>query len=150
MGRSRGTYLLGSCSRLPFRLAFQLLPDNNQGYSACDEAVGIVRGRDEVAGMEAFVGFYWTLPVNWSGFRNLPADVEAAAAKSRTIRYQRAMVQNWVRNNPPAELVDEIAFMDTRPDRCCTAGNMSAISRYLSAIPLKIRPQLWLLLRYLA
>jgi len=33
---------------------------------------------------------------------------------------------------------------------CCTAGNMSAISRYLSAIPLKIRPQLWLLLRYLA
>jgi hypothetical protein len=98
-----------------------LLPDNNQGYSACDQAVGIVRGRDEVAGMEAFVGFYWTLPVNWSGFRSLPSDVEAAAAKSRTIRYQRAMVQNWVRNNPPAELVDEIAFMDTRPDRATEA-----------------------------
>jgi hypothetical protein len=38
--------------------------------------------------MEAFVGFYWTLPENWSGFRSLPTDVEAAAVKSRSIRYQ--------------------------------------------------------------
>ena len=25
-------------------------------------------------------GFYWTLPVNWTGFRRLPDDVDAAAA----------------------------------------------------------------------
>jgi hypothetical protein len=70
---------------------------------------------------KAFVGFYWTLPVNWSGFRSLPRDVEAASAKSRTIRYQRAVVQNWVRDDPHSELVDEIAFMDTRPDRATEA-----------------------------
>jgi hypothetical protein len=71
--------------------------------------------------MDAFVGFYWTLPVNWSDFRSLPSDVKVATAKSRTIRYQRALVRNWVRDEPPAELVDEIAFMDTRPDRATEA-----------------------------
>ena len=46
---------------------------------------------------ERYVGVYWTLPVNWAGFRALPLDVDAAAAASRTIRYQRERVRGWVR-----------------------------------------------------
>jgi hypothetical protein len=106
----------------------QLLRDHSLAYLACEHAVGIVRVCDETTVMEAFVGFYWTLPVNWLGFRSLPADVEAAATKSLTIRYQRALVQNWVRDNPPAKLVGEIAFMDTRPDRA-TEGVREALSK---------------------
>jgi hypothetical protein len=39
------------------------------------------------------------------------------------------MVQNWVRNNAPAELVDEIAFMDI-PDRraCGDHGQLAGFS----------------------
>jgi hypothetical protein len=63
-----------------------------------------------------YVGFYWTLPVNWAGFRALPNDVEAAAAASRTIRYQRAVVRRFVATEH-GTLVEEIAFMDVQPDR---------------------------------
>ncbi len=69
---------------------------------------------------EAFVGIYWTLPVNWAGFRDLPPQVEAAAAASRTIRYQRERVRRHVDAERGA-LVDEIAFMDTRTDRATDA-----------------------------
>ena len=65
---------------------------------------------------ERFVGFYWTLPVNWAGFRDLPVDVSAAAAASQTIRYQRARVRRYVAE-VGGELIDEIAFMDVRTDR---------------------------------
>jgi hypothetical protein len=69
---------------------------------------------------EAFVGFYWTLPVNWANFRSLPKDAEAAADKSRTVRYQRERVRRFVEENRGV-LVDEIVFMDTRPDRATEA-----------------------------
>lgn len=65
---------------------------------------------------ERFVGFYWTLPVNWAGFRDLPVDVAAAAEASQTIRYQRARVRQYVAAEH-GELIDEIAFMDVRTDR---------------------------------
>ena len=65
---------------------------------------------------EQYVGFYWTLPVNWAGFRQLPDDVEAAVQASRTIRYQREMVRRFVASERGI-LVDEIAFMDVQPDR---------------------------------
>lgn len=65
---------------------------------------------------EWFVGFYWTLPVNWAGFRDLPVDVVAAAAASQTIRYQRERVRRYVADEQ-GELIDEIAFMDVRTDR---------------------------------
>lgn len=35
-----------------------------------------------------YIGFYWTLPVNWAGFTTLPSDADAAAKVSCTIRYQ--------------------------------------------------------------
>lgn len=65
---------------------------------------------------EAYVGIYWTLPVNWAGFRDLPPSVDAAAAASKTILYQRERVKRHVRECG-GHLVDEIAFMDTRTDR---------------------------------
>ena len=67
-----------------------------------------------------YVGVYWTLPVNWAGFRDLPPDVDAAAAASRTIRYQRERVRGWVRDHG-GTLLGEIAFMDTRTDRATDA-----------------------------
>ena len=67
-----------------------------------------------------YVGVYWTLPVNWAGFRDLPPDVDAAAAASRTIRYQRERVRGWVRDEGGA-LLGEVAFMDTRTDRATDA-----------------------------
>ena len=69
---------------------------------------------------EQYVGVYWTLPVNWAGFRDLPPGVEAAAAASRTIRYQRERVRGWVRDQGGA-LLGEVAFMDTRTDRATDA-----------------------------
>ena len=68
-----------------------------------------------------FVGIYWTLPVNWANARRLPADADAAAALSRTIRYQRDRVRAWVAARHGL-LVHEHAFMDTRPDRATNAA----------------------------
>lgn len=63
-----------------------------------------------------FAGFYWTLPVNWIGFRRLPEDVGEAAAKSRTIRYQRELCRRHVAIEG-GQMVQESAFLDIRPDR---------------------------------
>ena len=63
-----------------------------------------------------FVGIYWTLPVNWAGFRNLSPDVDAAAAASKTIRYQRERTRRYVHEDG-GRMVAEIAFMDIRTDR---------------------------------
>ena len=64
----------------------------------------------------ACVGFYWTLPITWADFRRLPSDIDGAAQASRTIRYQRERVQQWVRAEALSH-VGEIAFMDVRTDR---------------------------------
>lgn len=58
--------------------------------------------------------------MNWAGFRDLPPDVDAAAAASRTIRYQRERVRGWVREDG-GTLLGEVAFMDTRTDRATDA-----------------------------
>ena len=68
----------------------------------------------------SYVGVYWTLPVNWVGFRDLPPGVDAAAAASRTIRYQRERVRSWVRDEG-GTLLGEVAFIDTRTDRATDA-----------------------------
>lgn len=65
---------------------------------------------------QAWVGFYWTLPVPWAGFTALPGDIEAAAKASRTIRYQRDRVRRWVAEEKDA-LVDEAVFLELAPDR---------------------------------
>ena len=62
------------------------------------------------------VGFYWTLPVPWSGFTTLPDNIDEAAAKSRTIRYQREAIRRHAMEYG-YELVHEAAFLEIEPDR---------------------------------
>ena len=66
--------------------------------------------------MRAYIGFYWTLPVPWAGHQTLPQDVDAAAGKSLTIRYQRECVRQWVKENK-GKLIEERVFMELAPDR---------------------------------
>lgn len=63
-----------------------------------------------------YLGFYWTLPVTWAGFRTLPKEADAAAKASRTIRYQVEVVRRWVKAEK-GTLLREVVFMDIRPDR---------------------------------
>lgn len=62
------------------------------------------------------IGIYWTLPVPWAGFTVLPADVDAAAAVSRTIRYQRDLVRRRAAEDG-LELAGEAVFLEIAPDR---------------------------------
>ena len=66
--------------------------------------------------MTDYIGFYWTLPVPWAGHTDLPQDVDAAAGKSLTIRYQRECVRQWVKENK-GQLIEERVFMELEPDR---------------------------------
>ena len=66
--------------------------------------------------MQKFFGFYWTLPVNWTGFQSLPRNVDEAADASRTIRYQRDYVRRWVKDTGGV-LIGERAFLELQPDR---------------------------------
>jgi len=63
-----------------------------------------------------FIGFYWTLPVPWAGFVNLPNDPDAAAAASRTIRYQVERVRRWVKSEHGTLVVEKV-FLELHPDR---------------------------------
>jgi hypothetical protein len=63
-----------------------------------------------------FAGFYWTLPVPWAGFNMLPKEVDEAADKSITIRYQRDRVRRWVKDER-GELIAEEVFLELAPDR---------------------------------
>lgn len=81
-----------------------------------DELPPAVKG----AGVNRFVGFYWTLPVYWAGFQWLPPNAEAAAAKSRTIRYQLEQVRKYVAMHG-GRLVREVVFLELQPDRSSDA-----------------------------
>lgn len=63
-----------------------------------------------------YIGFYWTLPVPWAGFTSLPADPDAAAQASRTIRYQVERVRRWVKDEG-GRLIAEQVFLELAPDR---------------------------------
>lgn len=67
-------------------------------------------------GRKRYVGFYWTRPAPQVGFISLPDDADAAAAISRTIRYQREHVRRWVKDEK-GELVAERVVLDVSPDR---------------------------------
>ena len=77
--------------------------------------------------MARYIGFYWTLPVPFAGFTALPADIDAAAAQSRSVRYQRERVRRWV-HAEAGELVAERAFLELAPDRGTAAvtGDLDA------------------------
>lgn len=63
-----------------------------------------------------FIGFYWTLPVPWAGFVDLPKDPDAAAAASKTIRYQVEYVRHWVKQEH-GTMVAEKVFIERYSDR---------------------------------
>jgi Recombinase len=62
------------------------------------------------------VGFYWTLPVPWVGFTQLPKDVNEAAGSSLTIRYQRDLIRRYAKDHRLV-LVHEAAYLEIEPDR---------------------------------
>lgn len=66
--------------------------------------------------MREYIGFYWTLPVPWAGHQTLPQNVDEAALKSQTIRYQRECARQWVQENK-GKLIEERVFMELAPDR---------------------------------
>jgi hypothetical protein len=66
--------------------------------------------------MRRFVGFYWTFPVRWAGFLDLPNDAARAAQASRTVAYQRSLVRQYVEDEK-GELVGEVAAIEVSPDR---------------------------------
>lgn len=76
------------------------------------------------------IGFYWTLPVPWAGFTKLPKSVDEAAKASRSIRYQRARVRQWLKLDG-GQLIEEAAFMEVKADRG-TAAILPEIDRLLS------------------
>ncbi|TXM95372.1 hypothetical protein [Methylobacterium sp. WL116] len=65
---------------------------------------------------QAYVGFYWTLPVARRPFRKGTTDVEEAARRSRTIRYQLEVIRRYVREDKGV-LVGEAAFVELAADR---------------------------------
>lgn len=65
---------------------------------------------------DQFVGFYWTLPVFWAEFRDIPSNPIEAARKSKTIRYQRTYAHQHVAACG-GKLIAEYAYIDNSPDR---------------------------------
>ena len=70
--------------------------------------------------MVSFVGFYWTFPVRWAGFLDLPRDAARAAQASRTVAYQRALVRQHV-DLEKGVLASELVAMEVSPDRGTSA-----------------------------
>ncbi|MCT2539976.1 recombinase family protein [Sedimentimonas flavescens] len=69
-----------------------------------------------MSGSGKAVGFYWTLPVPWVGFTQLPKDVDDAANSSLTIRYQRDLIRRYAKDHRLV-LVHEAAYLEIEPDR---------------------------------
>jgi hypothetical protein len=65
---------------------------------------------------QAYVGFYWTLPVARRPFRRDTTDATEAARRSRTIRYQLELARRFVREHK-GRLVGESAFVELAVDR---------------------------------
>jgi hypothetical protein len=65
---------------------------------------------------KAAVGFYWTLPVPWAGFTDLPDGIEAAAKASRTIRYQCEAIRRHAKQQGYTLIAEEV-FLEISPDR---------------------------------
>jgi hypothetical protein len=68
-----------------------------------------------------FAAVYWTYPVPWAGFTDLPKDADAAAERSRTVRYQRDLVRTHVKSER-GTLVREFVFLEVSPDHATDVG----------------------------
>ena len=71
---------------------------------------------EKSAGTQRYVGFYWTLPIPSVGFLKLSDDPDVAATQSKTIKYQREVIKEWVAEEGGL-LIREITFLETQSDR---------------------------------
>ncbi len=80
--------------------------------------------------MDKAVGFYWTLPVTWANFVDLPSDVDEAAKSSRTIRYQMELIRRYAKTHG-YDLIREEVFIEIAPDRgsALIADSLNAIEK---------------------
>lgn len=67
--------------------------------------------------MENLIAFYWTLPINFIGFRPKWKTLEQACTKSKTIRYQWHAVRRYLQMNSDSHLIKEFWTVDNSPDR---------------------------------
>ena len=65
---------------------------------------------------KSYVALAWTRPVPWAGFDRLSSDIDAAAMQSRTIRYQRDLIRQYVRE-VQGVLETEVVLLELAPDR---------------------------------
>jgi hypothetical protein len=72
------------------------------------------------AGNQRYVGFYWTLPIPSVGFLELSDDPDVAATQSKTIKYQREVIKEWVAEEGGV-LIREVTFLETQSDRATDA-----------------------------
>lgn len=80
-----------------------------------------------------YVAIAWTRPVNWAGFSDLPRNIDHAAEKSRTIRYQRDLIRRTVEDSG-GFLVHEEAIMELSPDRA-TPQAMEVVEKLRKVYP---------------
>jgi hypothetical protein len=71
---------------------------------------------EKSASTRIYVGFYWTLPIPSVGFLKLSDDPDVAATQSKTIKYQREVIKEWVAEEGGV-LIREITFLETQSDR---------------------------------
>ena len=71
---------------------------------------------EKSAATQRYVGFYWTLPIPSVGFLKLSDDPDVAATQSKTIKYQREVIKEWVAEEGGL-LIREITFLETQSDR---------------------------------
>ncbi|KXV23121.1 hypothetical protein, partial [Gluconobacter oxydans] len=65
---------------------------------------------------KSYVALAWTRPVPWLGFDRFSSDIDAAAMQSRTIRYQRDLIRQYVQD-VQGVLEKEVALLELSPDR---------------------------------
>ncbi|OUI80717.1 hypothetical protein HK22_04805 [Gluconobacter sp. DsW_056] len=65
---------------------------------------------------KSYVALAWTRPVPWAGFNQLSSDIDAASVQSRTVRYQRDLIRQYVRE-VQGVLEKEVALLELAPDR---------------------------------
>jgi hypothetical protein len=77
---------------------------------------GRMAKRLKIEGIRQYVGFYWTLPIPSVGFLQLSDDPDIAATQSKSIKYQREVIREWIADEG-GTLVGEVTFLETQSDR---------------------------------
>ncbi|MCH4091432.1 hypothetical protein [Acetobacter sp.] len=82
---------------------------------------------------KSYVALTWTRPVPWAGFDTLSSDIDVAAQQSRTIRYQRDLIRQYVRE-VNGILEREVALLELEPDRA-TSESLATLEKLAQECP---------------